>query len=98
MSTYDLLSGTLTFLLFVILTRCVGAGSHAASCLSVLVRETRQHIRDPACTKYVQKQHYKKIEYYHSLHINFTQIHSVFTVPQNPAIIMIIVSIHECSI
>lgn len=40
MSTYDLLSGTLTFLLFVILTPFVGAGSHAASCLSVLVRET----------------------------------------------------------
>lgn len=40
MSVYDLLSGTLTFLLFVILTPFVGAGSHAASCLSVLVRET----------------------------------------------------------
>lgn len=31
MSAYDLLSGTLTFLLFVILTPFVGAGSHAAS-------------------------------------------------------------------
>lgn len=41
MSTYDLLSGTLTFLLFVILTPFAGAGSHAASCLSVLVRETQ---------------------------------------------------------
>lgn len=40
MSTYDLLSGTFTFLLFVILTPFAGAGSHAASCLSVLVRET----------------------------------------------------------
>lgn len=31
MSACDLLSGTLTFLLFVILTPFVGAGSHAAS-------------------------------------------------------------------
>lgn len=30
MSAYDLLSGTLTFLLFVILTPFVGAGRHAA--------------------------------------------------------------------
>ena len=100
MSAHDLLSGTLTFLLFVILTPFVGAGSHAASCLSVLVRETQQHTQPPAPPAYqrAQKLHYTKIAHYHSLHINFTRIHSVFTAPQNSAIIMIIAPIHECSI
>lgn len=37
----------------------------------------------------------KKIAYYHSLHINFTRIHSVFTAPRNSSIIMIMPPIHE---
>lgn len=60
MSNYDLLSGTLAFLLFVILTPLVGAGSHAASCLSVLVRETVPTHTAPAVTERLQKLRYKK--------------------------------------
>lgn len=94
MRVYDLLSGTLTFLLFVILTPFVGAGSHAASCLSLFVRESRAQ----PCLQTCERAQKHRCTHYHSLHINFTQIHSVFTVPRNSAIIMIIASIHERSI
>lgn len=90
MSARDLLSGTLTFLLFVILTPFLGAGSHAG-CVSARspVRPAYQHHPSPTTDTQKRSQHY------HSLHINFTRIHSVFTASRNSLIIMIIPPIHE---
>lgn len=53
MSAYDLLSGTLTFLLFVILTPFVGAGRHAAS-VSVYSAVRVDDAQLSICTKTTQ--------------------------------------------